>query len=390
MSEWTRQCPACNAEISYTSRRGRSKAERRKAKCQACARIQRKDAHRSDMRIKFFARATKEFMVLDELHNSAIEKAFNESQGWKAFCVRAKVITNAYKREVKSKIPLVLTRICMDCQKTITYKSEHNRQQADIKNTLCVSCVAKGERNHFHGKKHSAKTRAAIKASINSPARQKWFEHMRSAEYGAWASKQYSGTGNPRYGHGSLKDIWIRKLGEEEGTKKWDEWRAKLAISSEGENNPMYGKPSPQGSGNGWSGWYKDWFFRSLMELSFMINFIERFGFEWKSGESRAYMVPYVDYKDTKRNYFPDFILNDRYVTECKPDKLRETPSVIAKAAAAHELCGRLGLKYKVITPKSLTEEEILVLHQSGAIRFTERYEAKFRERYPFSSEQKP
>ena len=34
----------------------------------------------------------------------------------------------------------------------------------------------------------------------------------------------------------------------------------------------MYGRFSPRGSGNGWSGWYKEWYFRSLLELSYMIN----------------------------------------------------------------------------------------------------------------------
>ncbi len=44
-----------------------------------------------------------------------------------------------------------------------------------------------------------------------------------------------------------------------------------------GEGNNMYGRPSPQGSGNGWSGWYKERYFRSLRELMFLI-YAERFG----------------------------------------------------------------------------------------------------------------
>jgi hypothetical protein len=36
----------------------------------------------------------------------------------------------------------------------------------------------------------------------------------------------------------------------------------------------MYGKPSPQGSGNGWSGWYKGKYFRSIMELSFIVEYL--------------------------------------------------------------------------------------------------------------------
>jgi hypothetical protein len=39
----------------------------------------------------------------------------------------------------------------------------------------------------------------------------------------------------------------------------------------------MYGKPSPNGSGNGW-------YFISLHELSYMVNVIERFKLKWNSG----------------------------------------------------------------------------------------------------------
>ncbi|MBR4316812.1 MAG: hypothetical protein IKP65_07630 [Alphaproteobacteria bacterium] len=42
------------------------------------------------------------------------------------------------------------------------------------------------------------------------------------------------------------------------------ELKKKYSEKSKGKNNPMYGKPAPKGSGNGVSGWYKGWFFRSL------------------------------------------------------------------------------------------------------------------------------
>jgi len=51
----------------------------------------------------------------------------------------------------------------------------------------------------------------------------------------------------------------------------------------------MYGKPAPIGSGNGWSGWYKGWYFRSLLELSFMINVIERFKMSWQNAETKKH-----------------------------------------------------------------------------------------------------
>ena len=81
----------------------------------------------------------------------------------------------------------------------------------------------------------------------------------------------------------------------------------------------MYGKPAPIGSGNGWSGWYKGWYFRSLLELSFMINVIERFNMPWISAENQTYKISYVDTNLKQRNYYADFIIDNKYIVECKP-----------------------------------------------------------------------
>lgn len=42
------------------------------------------------------------------------------------------------------------------------------------------------------------------------------------------------------------------------GKEKAVELKEKLSERFSGEGNPMFGKPSPEGSGNGWSGWYKN------------------------------------------------------------------------------------------------------------------------------------
>jgi hypothetical protein len=60
------------------------------------------------------------------------------------------------------------------------------------------------------------------------------------------------------------------------GKEKANKMKNNLSILNSGSKNKMYGKPSPQGSGNGWSGWYKGWYFRSLIELSYMVNVIEK------------------------------------------------------------------------------------------------------------------
>lgn len=154
----------------------------------------------------------------------------------------------------------------------------------------------------------------------------------------------------------------------------------KISKSVSGEKNGMFGKPSPQGSGNGWSGWYKGWFFRSLIELSFMINVIERFKFSWKSGENRKYMVSYSDYDGILKNYFSDFILNNEYMVEIKPNKLKKSKRVILKQNAATKFCEENGLKYKLFSPvKTLSYNDIKILISQNKIEFTDKYKEKFK-----------
>jgi hypothetical protein len=149
-----------------------------------------------------------------------------------------------------------------------------------------------------------------------------------------------------------------------------------------GEKNPMYGKPSPQGSGNGWSGWYKEWFFRSIRELSFMINVIERFNFEWVSAEKAGLKIPYIDYDNVERNYFADFLLNNKYLVEIKPRNLFNSPKILAKKQAAMSWCIERNLKYKLIDPILLEKNLIKEKYLNKEIIFTDRYQQLFEQRY--------
>lgn len=162
------------------------------------------------------------------------------------------------------------------------------------------------------------------------------------------------------------------------GEEKGKELRKLRSERVKGENNPMYGKPSPTGSGNGWSGWYNGWYFRSLMELSFMINVIERFNFKWENGECKKYKIEYFDEDNIKRNYFPDFILNKKYMIEIKPKNLHNSIRIKQKQKFAIEYCNKNGLKYKLINPiKILTITEIIELVNDDKIKFLDRYKIK-------------
>ncbi len=172
-----------------------------------------------------------------------------------------------------------------------------------------------------------------------------------------------------------------KTIDEIHGKEKADEIRKKISKRSSGENNPMYGKPSPQGSGNGWSGWYKDWFFRSLLELSYMINVIEKNGWIWESAESKKYKIPYM-VDDGERNYFCDFLINNNQLTEIKPKNLRNSKLVVIKEEAATKWCEEHNLLYKIVCDdefNKLTFEEIKNLYNKRLIKFISRYEEKYK-----------
>ena len=194
-------------------------------------------------------------------------------------------------------------------------------------------------------------------------------------------SLKMSGDKNPMYGK-SFYDVWVDKYGEEGANKKLRDYKAQKSVRNSGANNPMYGRPSPKGSGNGWSGWYKGWYFRSLRELSYVINHLEKKSLKWESAEKKKFSIAYKDWDGTDKTYRPDFFVENKQLIEIKPERLRRTITVKLKQKAAEVFCKKSGYKYIIIEPVMLKDEEIKKLYQDGVIIFTERYKKKFEEKY--------
>ena len=173
---------------------------------------------------------------------------------------------------------------------------------------------------------------------------------------------------NPR----GFLEIWIDKYGYEAGSQKYLEYIKEASIKSSGENNPMYGKPTLQGAGNGWKGWYKDIYFRSLRELCFMIR-MDKEGKQWESGESIK--IEY-EFNNKKRNYRPDFVVNND-IYEIKPEKLINTPQVQAKKIAAEIYCLDKGLNYIIIDEKISVGNIFWALLKNNLV-FSQDYKKRF------------
>jgi len=293
-----------------------------------------------------------------------------------------------------------LERNCPSCNKLLSYTNKYTHKHAVNNNTLCKSCGLKnsltpdriekmskrvsgennpmygksGQLNPFFGKTHNNETKKKIIESRN-------LDSYKSKEFKNKMSELNAGENNPMYGK-SFYDIWMDRYGKVVADKKMSEFKKKQSKNSIGHNNPMYGKPSPKGSGNGWSGWYKGWFFRSIKELTYMIKIIERFNLKWENGEDSKYKIEYYDYKNKKRNYYPDFIIENKYLIEIKPKNLLNSDTVKRKKESAINFCLERGLKYKISTIENLSDKEILKLYNEKEITFIERYEKKFKEKY--------
>lgn len=200
-------------------------------------------------------------------------------------------------------------------------------------------------------------------------------------EYKEKMSNKYTGNKNPMYGK-SVYDIWISKYGREIADIKMSELKRKRSELQKGNKNNMYGKPSPNGSGNGWSGWYNGLFFKSLLELNCMILFNEQ-KIKFKSAENKKFKIKYTDWDGKEKNYYPDFfILKERKIIECKPKHLFTSANVLCKKKAALIFCEQNNYTYQLMDPGKIPNEKLIDMYNKGEIKFIDRYDLKFKEKY--------
>ncbi len=274
-------------------------------------------------------------------------------------------------------------RKCPECGAKLTYTNVKNRNRAEKLGAICRSCRWKeinarpgigkarivtrrsyiGDQNPFFGKMHSEDTKEKLKTVDRSYTQTKEFRE-KSAR---------NGDQNGMYGK-SFYDVWKEKHGKKEADKRFSEWLKVQSKNSSGKNNPMYGKPAPKGSGGGWGGWYQNWYFRSLRELSYVISVLEKTGQKWESAENNKFSIPYINYDGAPRTYRPDFIVNGTVLVEVKPKRLMETPTNLLKKQAAIRFCKDNGLEFKMVDVKLLETDQFVSLYRDGKVRFNKKY----------------
>lgn len=159
-----------------------------------------------------------------------------------------------------------------------------------------------------------------------------------------------------------LYGLWESVYGIEKSKQK----KLQLSKLNSGSGNPMFGKPAPKKSGNGISGWYGNVYFRSLLELSYMMH-LDSLSIKYISCESEKYRFEY-EIDGIKRNYFPDFFIpsTNEYI-EVKPSQMLSNEIVIAKAKAVQAL----GHKFTFMTQKDIMKikkDELMSLISTGKV----------------------
>ena len=299
----------------------------------------------------------------------------------------------------------MFTRKCPKCGKELSYKAKQAFKKFEKLNALCRSCTKKG---HKDSDETRAKKSTATKGQNNPMAGRSvysvWLEKYGKEEADLRRESQskkikgkkiifakpieernYLRGVDNKMKNGGLLPLMIKKYGKEEADKKWIEFKQKQSKNSTGSNNPMFGKPSPMGSGNGWKGWYKGFFFRSIMEASFLKYLFDN-NITFESAENNKFKIEYFDtYRKRNANYFPDYYLtNSKEIIEVKPLRLTQTINNKDKFEAARK---KYGNKFKIMTQEDfhiLTNDEIRELKNNRTLRFQDRYEQKYLEANEF------
>lgn len=319
MCEYIRNCPNCRVIMSYSSLRRRDSSESRNKICRKCISKRENDKNKNIMK----------------------------------------------------------HRNCPSCNGDIIYNNLKSYNISCKNNSVCKSCVMTGEKNpmygrtgamaSFYGKHHTEETKNKFRVErVGKPI------HTDKSKK---KISDYQKDNAPMRGR-SVYSVWVEKYGVDIANKKMKEYKNLQSFNNSGEKNSMFGKPSPNGSGNGYSGWYNGRYFRSLRELMFLI-YANRYNLKLVSLESRAFGVKYLDHTGTTRTYFSDFLVNDKYFVEIKPKRLWTTPTNSLKFEKARGYCVKNELIFKLIDPP-INFKLIKKIYDEGDVKFLPKYEEKF------------
>lgn len=198
-------------------------------------------------------------------------------------------------------------RNCPNCKKELTYTTKFSMMRQEKLQKLCKSCTVKNEYK-------------------SNPNKNKGSENGRSGR--------------------TLMDVMINKYGEVEAKVRYSSWKSNLNSFGKGELNPQYGKSPFINGGMSYKGWYNNIFFRSSLELLFLV---ENYNLGIVSAENSKFRIEY-NFNNIKSHYYPDFYIESQNsIYEIKSKKWMSFDRNKAKIEAASKEFKIRGINYKVL-----------------------------------------
>lgn len=228
--------------------------------------------------------------------------------------------------------------LCRGCKQ----KEQYKLGMRDVQKEHIANYATNTQKGKTYSELYSKEKSDSIKSKISSAMstdNPRWSLKYRTQEEIDKAKKELGNRiTNTRKGK-SYSEIY--------GKEKADNIKLKLSVAMSGEKNHMYGKPAPKGSGSGIDGWHKDFYFRSILELSFLLDMHKK-GFVVVNAETNNFKVNYKVNENVK-NYFPDFYLPEiDTVVEVKPSSMINEHINVLKFSSAMKKFKN----FKVLTEK--------------------------------------
>lgn len=242
------------------------------------------------------------------------------------------------KNKIRTKYPKVGSAFCVDYYLVRGYtKKESKDKISKIQRKNSERCI-----EHWFNKGYT---------ELEAISKVKVIQDTSSIEY--FIKKYGEVIGKEKYKDKSIKCIitletLIIKYGEDDGTKRWNLYLDRQSYSNSkegiienhglekgfkilkskgrsGKDNSQYGKPAPTGAGRGISGYYKEYYFRSLFEYH-AIKYFEDNDISFIELDKQNSEVIIRVNLDNNRTYRPDFLINGNTIVEVKPAGLVQLP----------------------------------------------------------------
>lgn len=269
---------------------------------------------------------------------------------------------------------------CVECQKLLPWNG--NGKYLRFCTQVCASTSKEASlrtSKQFVGGKHSKKHILASIEGRKLSTKKRGYYH--SKETKEKLSEAKLGKKNPMFG----KVAWNRGLLGIAyplfGVKR-------PGSGMKGKDNPQYGKSPSPFAGRGISGHFNGKYFRSSLELLYLIYWYVN-DVEIITAETKRFRVEYIGTDENKHTYTPDFYLCEQNIlVELKPEKLQTNKEVIIKFSALKKHhpdieCEMRGFKEIDIFIRNIIEnDQIEDYKQSGLLKLTDKQYERLKRNY--------